>query len=169
MTSGHPLRIKTRLNPRTPWAALLLTSCSVRCPWRLRDSGGDLPPLASPAALEGNLNRDAERLHETRGLGKIDSLQQIHSLWGRRRVKFKHQRKWGPRGGPQAPLRLQSYPWGCAEPAPLASGEVRTGLSRRLCRLLARRSGPSKRLRIDPPWLLRPDFLPKLIQSLPSP
>lgn len=47
---------------------------------KARDPGGDLPPLASPAALECNLNGDAERLHETRGLGKMDSFHLSHGL-----------------------------------------------------------------------------------------
>lgn len=31
------------------------------------DSGGDLPPLAPPATLQCDLDRDAEGLHEARG------------------------------------------------------------------------------------------------------
>lgn len=45
-----------------------------------RDSNGDLPPLAPLATLECNLNRDAERLHEARGLGKMDSFHLSHGF-----------------------------------------------------------------------------------------
>lgn len=40
---------------------------------RTAECAGDLPPLAPPATLECNLNGDAERLHETRGLDKTGS------------------------------------------------------------------------------------------------
>lgn len=78
---------RTNSTSKLLMAALLLDTCSARCPWKLRDCGGDLPPLASPAALEFNLHGDAEQLHETRGLGKMDSFHLSHSLWGHQKGK----------------------------------------------------------------------------------
>lgn len=100
------------------------------------EAGGDLPPRAPPATLECNLNGDAEGLHETRGLGHMDSLHLSHSRGGRRKGEADASTEVGSPREPPVPAQASEAP----RPPGRPRGGVRGAPTRR--RGKARQAGP---------------------------